>query len=68
MINALDLIRYIFGKFISLLFDDFTLFTNVSIGWIMVAIVIIAIMISNILSVARSGQTHKIDRGEENGS
>ena len=57
MSDALSIIRYIFGKFLTLLFDNFTIFTNVSIGWVMVAIIIIAIMISNILSVAQKSQS-----------
>lgn len=64
MSDALNIIRYIFNKFIVLLFDNFTIFTNVSIGWVMVVIVIIAIMISNILSVARSSQSHRFERND----
>lgn len=67
MTDAINIIRYIFNKFISMLFDNFTIITNVSIGWIMVSIVIISIMINNILSVARSSQTHHIERDNDNG-
>lgn len=67
MTDAINLIRYIFSKFINLLFDNFTIVTNVSIGWIMVSIVIISIMINNILSVARSSQTHHFERDNDNG-
>lgn len=61
MSDALTIIYYIFNKFLILLFDTFEIATNVTIGWVMVAIVIIAIMISNILSVAKASQSHKVD-------
>lgn len=67
MTDALNIIYYIFNKFITLLFDDFTMFNNVSIGWVLVVIVIISIMISNILSVAKSSQTHFFERNNDNG-
>lgn len=67
MTDALNIIYYIFNKFIKLLFDDFTMFNNVSIGWVLVVIVIISIMISNILSVAKSSQTHFFERNSDNG-
>lgn len=54
MTNALNFIRYIFNKFIVLIFDDFTIINNVSLGWIFVVIILFSIMISNIISVARS--------------
>lgn len=66
MTDGIDLIKYIFGKFITLLFDNFTIIPNVSIGWIMVSILIISIMAQNILSVARSSQSHTIDRSNKN--
>lgn len=67
MTDALSIIYYIFNKFIDLIFDKFEIFPNVTIGWIMVAILIIAIMISNILSVAKAAQTHYIERKSDNG-
>lgn len=67
MQDALTIIYYIFNKFITLLFDNFTMFNNVSIGWVIVVIVIISIMISNILSVAKSSQTHFFERNNDNG-
>lgn len=66
MTDGINLIRYIFGKFVTLLFDSFTIIPNVSIGWIMVSIIIISIMANNILSVARSSQTHYLDRSDKN--
>ena len=65
MNDALNLIYYIFNKFIVTLFDTFTIASNVSIGWILVSIIIISIMISNILSIARSSQTHRIERDND---
>lgn len=67
MTDALSIIYYVFNKFIDLLFNKFEIFPNVSIGWIMVSIIIISIMITNILSVAKAGQTHIIERKSDNG-
>lgn len=62
MSDGITIIRYIFNKFITLLFDNFIIVTNVSIGWVMVSILIIAIMISNILSVARNSVSTSINK------
>lgn len=65
MNDGINLIYYIFNKFIVTLFDTFTIATNVSIGWVIVVIIIMSIMLSNILSVARSSQSHQIERNED---
>ena len=65
MSDGINLIYYIFNKFIITLFDTFTIATNVSIGWIIVVIVIMSIMLTNILSVARSSQSHQIEREKD---
>lgn len=62
MQDGLNIIYYIFNKFITLIFDNFEIVPNVTIGWIIVSIIIISIMITNILSVAKSSQSHVIDR------
>lgn len=59
MNDALTIIKYLFTKFINLFFNDFSIFSNVSLGWVMVSIFIISIMISNILSLARSSISFK---------
>lgn len=66
MTDALNIIYYIFNKFITLLFDDFTMFNNVSIGWVMVVVVILSIMFSNILSIAKSSVSTAINKEEIN--
>lgn len=65
MNDALSLINYVFTKFLDLLFNRLEISSNVTIGWILVVIVIFGIMISNILSVARSSQSHIIERNKE---
>lgn len=65
MNDGISLIYYIFNKFIIALFDTFTIAPNVSIGWIIIVIVIMSIMLSNILSVAKSSQSHRIERNED---
>lgn len=67
MNDGISLIYYIFNKFIISLFDTFTIAPNVSIGWIIVVIIIMSIMLSNILSVAKSSQSHQIERNNDNG-
>lgn len=65
MTNALTIINYIFSKFIDLFFDKLTIANNVTIGWVMIVIIIFGIMIYNILSVAKSSQSHFIERDNE---
>lgn len=65
MSDGISLIYYIFNSYIATLFDTFTIATNVSIGWVIVVIVIMSIMLSNILSVARSSQSHQIEREKD---
>lgn len=60
MTDALSIIYYIFNKFLILLFDTFEMFPNVTIGWVIVAIIIISIMASNILSMAKAHSSEHI--------
>lgn len=62
MTDALSIIYYIFNKFIDLIFNRLEIFTDVTLGWVTISVLIISIMISNILSVARASQSHQIER------
>lgn len=64
--DALNLIYYCFSKFLVLFFDTFELFSNVTIGWVLVSIFILGIMISNILSVAKNSISTSITKEEVN--
>lgn len=63
--DALNLIYYCFSKFLVLFFDTFELFSNVTIGWILVSIFILGIMISNILSAARNSSVYSSSRSSD---
>ena len=54
MTQALAYLWYIFDSFISCIFNDLEIATNVTVGWILVAVFIFALLIRNILNLPRS--------------
>lgn len=53
MSQALEYLYSIYSGFLNMVFNDFELFPNVTIGWVVVAVVIIGIMINSILNIPR---------------
>lgn len=54
MNQALTYLYYIYDKFINLVFNQLEIAQNVSVGWIIVAVIIFAMLIRNILNLPRS--------------
>lgn len=53
MNQALTYLYYIYDKFVNLIFNQLEIATNVSIGWILVAVIIFGMLIRNILNLPR---------------
>ena len=58
MSEALTYLYQIFSAFISLVFDTFELFANVTIGWVLVVIMLFGMMIGSILNLPRGVRFH----------
>lgn len=64
MTQAINLFWYIFGKFNDLIFNQFAISTNVTVGWIIIAAMIFGILITNILNIPNNIRFNKQYRGE----
>lgn len=53
MSEALTYLYQIYSAFITLVFDTFELFANVTIGWVLVVIMLFGLMIGSILNLPR---------------
>lgn len=53
MTTALTYIYYMFDSFISCIFNDLEIAENVTIGWVLVAVIIFSLLIRNILNLPR---------------
>lgn len=53
MNTALDVFYYIWDKLLSLVFNDLQIAPSVTVGWVLIAIIIIGFVTANILSVPR---------------
>ena len=54
MNQALTYLYYIFDKFVSFVFNDMEIATNVTFGWVAVSVILFSLMIRSILNVPRS--------------
>lgn len=53
MSQALSYLYDIYSGFINMAFNDFELFPNVTIGWIIIVILVFGIMINSILNIPK---------------
>lgn len=51
MAQAINLFWYMFNKFLVLVFDDFEILPNVTIGWIIISAISLGVVIASILNV-----------------
>lgn len=59
MTNAINLFWYIFQKFNDLIFNQFQIQQNVTVGWIIIAAMIFGILITNILNIPNNIRFNK---------
>lgn len=53
MSEALNYLYYIFDSMLDWLFEDAELFTNVTVGWVIVVIILFSMVIRSILNLPR---------------
>lgn len=51
MQNAINLFWYMFNKFLVLIFDDFEILPNITIGWIIISAFVLTVIIGSILNI-----------------
>lgn len=61
MSEALTYLYQIYETFLNLVFNEFELFTNVTIGWIGVVIIVMSMIIISVLNIP------KLSKGVKNG-
>ena len=54
MNQALQYLYDIYSVFLDLIFNQFEIIKNVSIGWIMIVIIVFGLMINNIMNLPKS--------------
>lgn len=53
MEQALEYLYQIYQGFITMVFDDFAIASNVTIGWIAISVMVFGILINSILNIPR---------------
>lgn len=53
MNEALTYIYQIYNKFLDLIFNQFEMFSGVTIGWVIIAIMVFGMMINSILNIPK---------------
>lgn len=56
MADALNYLYQIFDGFINMVFNDFELFSGVTVGWIAVSVIVFGILINSILNIPKGVQ------------
>lgn len=64
MVQALRYLYDIYRAFISFIFNDMMIFTNVSYGWFMVAIFVFGVLIRNLLMLPKSAPSFKVGKSK----
>lgn len=59
MAEALSYIYYIFDSFVDLIFNRLELFSNVSVGWILISISLFALLIRSVLNLPKGINLHR---------
>lgn len=59
MVEALQILYDIYREFMSFVFNDMFIYTNVSFGWFVVALFVFGILIRNILTLPKSAPSPK---------
>lgn len=59
MDNAISLFNYIFNKFLSMIFVNFQISNNVTLGWVIISIIVMGILINSILNIPNNIRFNK---------
>lgn len=63
MNQALQYLYDIYSVFLDLIFNQFEIIQNVSIGWIMIVIIVFGLMINNIMNLPKSVNVKRSKNG-----
>lgn len=63
MNQALQYLYDIYSVFLDLVFNQFEIIQNVSIGWIMIVIIVFGLMINNIMNLPKSVNVKRSKNG-----
>lgn len=73
MQNAINLFWYMFNKFLVLIFDDFEILPNITIGWIIISAFVLTVIIGSILNIPNNirfnnpyGKNIYVKKGDDN--
>lgn len=64
MSDAINVVFYIFNKFINLLFNEIQIINGVYLGWIIIVVIIFGIIFNSLLNIPRFGIIKKGDKDE----
>lgn len=59
MQNAINIFWYMFNKFLVLIFDDFEILPNITIGWIIISAFVLSVIIGSILNIPNNIRFNK---------
>ena len=59
MTQALNLFWYMFNKFLVLVFDDFAILPNITIGWIVISAFVLSLIMGSILNIPNNIRFNK---------
>ena len=55
MLDAINLVFYIFNKFINLLFNEIQILDGVYLGWVIIVVIIFGIIFNSLLNIPKLG-------------
>lgn len=62
MSEALNFLYAIYDKFVNLVFNQFELFPNVTIGWIAITVFVFNILFRNVLALPNKSNSIRLER------
>ena len=65
MQQALDYVMYIYNKFINFIFNEASLFTDITIGWVVFACLVFWMLMKSILNMPRSMMPWSVNKYSE---
>lgn len=66
MSQAINVVFYIFNKFINLLFNEIQIVEGVYLGWVIIAVIIFGIIFNSLLNIPKLGIMNIGKKGNDN--
>lgn len=59
MVEGLTYLYQCYSAFLDLLFNQFNLFSNVSIGWVIISLIVMSLIVNSVLNIPKMSKGSK---------